>query len=52
MKQKINLNLPNTITLIRICMIPLIMLVLLLPIPEKRRLEITIPANWKLNLQM
>jgi CDP-diacylglycerol--glycerol-3-phosphate 3-phosphatidyltransferase len=31
----LNLNLPNTITLIRIAMIPLIMLVLLLPIPGK-----------------
>ena len=39
MKKKANLtwnvNLPNTITLIRIAMIPLIMLFLLLPIPGK-----------------
>jgi CDP-diacylglycerol--glycerol-3-phosphate 3-phosphatidyltransferase len=34
-KFKFDLNLPNTITLIRIGMIPLIMLVLLLPIPGK-----------------
>ncbi len=34
-KFKLDLNLPNTITLIRIGMIPLIMLVLLLPIPGK-----------------
>lgn len=32
---KLDLNLPNTITLIRIAMIPLIMLVLLLPTPGK-----------------
>lgn len=34
-KSKFNLNLPNTITLIRIGIIPLIMLVLLLPMPGK-----------------
>lgn len=34
-KFTLDLNLPNTITLIRIGMIPLIMLVLLLPIPGK-----------------
>ncbi|HMM05766.1 MAG TPA: CDP-diacylglycerol--glycerol-3-phosphate 3-phosphatidyltransferase [Clostridiales bacterium] len=34
-KFKLDLNLPNTITLIRIAMIPLIMLVLLLPTPGK-----------------
>lgn len=34
-KFKLDLNLPNTITLIRIGMIPLIMLVLLLPVPGK-----------------
>ncbi len=33
MKMPFGLNLPNTITLIRICMIPLVMLFLLLPIP-------------------
>lgn len=34
-KFKLDLNLPNTITLIRIGMIPLIMLILLLPVPGK-----------------